>query len=193
MHSPIWRFAISPHAMHSQGAMGVVMPSMDKIGRYFPLTLSVLGPVRPWRAFLDCTEWFKAAEQILLLALDDATNRQTLTDQADALELPKLSLAKTDNRQYRQTNSGMQLGLPDSQSPLAGWNCLEQSTQAHWPYYSLWWSEAQTPLRQVYSVAMACQNTGNLPLCLMDNGSGGVGGKHHSKCITVDFHFYLFI
>src|SRR5690606_25700162 len=36
--SPLWRFALSPGACGAAGHVGVVMPSVDNVGRYFPLT-----------------------------------------------------------------------------------------------------------------------------------------------------------
>ncbi len=44
VHSPAWRFILSPGVLHGFDARstlaGVVMPSVDRVGRYFPLTLA---------------------------------------------------------------------------------------------------------------------------------------------------------
>ena len=38
--SPIWRFALSPGLCGDNAWAGVLMPSVDRVGRYFPLTLA---------------------------------------------------------------------------------------------------------------------------------------------------------
>jgi type VI secretion system protein ImpM len=66
--SPLWRFVLAP-GVCGQGAMaGVIMPSIDRVGRYFPLTVAqsldrdtdlaslVAGP----------QGWFEGVEQLLL-------------------------------------------------------------------------------------------------------------------------------
>ena len=71
--SPIWRFALSP-GVAGQGAWaGVVMPSVDRVGRYFPLTLACpLGPAaNPVRVMAGTGEWFAAAEALALSCLQD--------------------------------------------------------------------------------------------------------------------------
>ena len=37
---PIWRFAWAPGVVDAQGWFGVMMPSVDKVGRYFPLLVA---------------------------------------------------------------------------------------------------------------------------------------------------------
>ena len=39
MQAPIWRFTLAPGLAGPQAVLGVVMPSVDRVGRRFPLTL----------------------------------------------------------------------------------------------------------------------------------------------------------
>ncbi len=39
--SPIWRFVFSPEICDKNCWAGILMPSVDKVGRYFPLTVSM--------------------------------------------------------------------------------------------------------------------------------------------------------
>ncbi|MDQ7090125.1 MAG: type VI secretion system-associated protein TagF [Methylococcales bacterium] len=43
---PIWRFALTPGLCGETGWMGVIIPSVDKKGGYFPLTLALPVPVK---------------------------------------------------------------------------------------------------------------------------------------------------
>lgn len=73
LSAPIWRFWIG-HAHCGRTVTGAFMPSVDGIGRYFPLTLvaaaeetEVIAP--PTKEPADA--WYEAAEDLLLSALDE--------------------------------------------------------------------------------------------------------------------------
>ena len=63
LESPVWRFAL-PAGMCGPGtAIGVMMPSVDRVGRYFPLTLAAVrhpdgfvAPDEAAEAWLDACE-----------------------------------------------------------------------------------------------------------------------------------------
>jgi type VI secretion system protein ImpM len=71
--SPIWRFALSPGTCGTHSWAGVLMPSVDKVGRYFPLTLAVSiqqEDLLPW-VFFAGADWFGRLERLALSVLDD--------------------------------------------------------------------------------------------------------------------------
>jgi type VI secretion system protein ImpM len=39
LHAPLWHFALMPGLIDEQPWCGVMMPSVDRVGRYFPLTI----------------------------------------------------------------------------------------------------------------------------------------------------------
>jgi type VI secretion system protein ImpM len=47
LHGPIWRFAWAPGVADGQWWLGVMMPSVDKVGRYFPLLIARAAPALP--------------------------------------------------------------------------------------------------------------------------------------------------
>jgi type VI secretion system protein ImpM len=72
--SPIWRFVLGPGNCGDTALAGVLMPSVDKVGRYFPLTLAaVIGDLReaPADLFVAAASWFDDMEQLALSALTD--------------------------------------------------------------------------------------------------------------------------
>jgi len=73
LESPIWRFVLSPGACGPQAWAGVLMPSVDKVGRYFPLTIATELPDGPsvLETVTTATTWFERAEAIAMQALDD--------------------------------------------------------------------------------------------------------------------------
>ncbi|GBU20100.1 MULTISPECIES: type VI secretion system-associated protein TagF [Methylobacterium] len=75
LRAPIWRFWLGTEVAGA-GSLGAIMPSVDGIGRYFPLTLvgqaGSGGVPRPPE--LDpCDGWFEGAESLLLSVLTDET------------------------------------------------------------------------------------------------------------------------
>jgi len=49
LQAPIWRFALPPGMCGSDAVLGLWLPSVDRVGRFFPLTLAALAP-HPWPA-----------------------------------------------------------------------------------------------------------------------------------------------
>ena len=44
LEAPVWRFVLPPGLCGREAALGVWMPSVDKVGRYFPLTIAAVVP-----------------------------------------------------------------------------------------------------------------------------------------------------
>ena len=71
--SPIWRFAMRPGACGATAWAGILMPSVDRVGRYFPLTLAAKieeSQALP-KLFISAAGWFDKLEQLALTALED--------------------------------------------------------------------------------------------------------------------------
>ncbi|EQM71281.1 hypothetical protein L682_06575 [Aquipseudomonas alcaligenes OT 69] len=70
--SPLWRFAIAPNLLGGDAVVGVVMPSIDRVGRYFPLAIAVLLDERNNLGAIvgGADDWFDRAEALLLSTLE---------------------------------------------------------------------------------------------------------------------------
>ena len=65
LEAPVWRFRLPPGCCGAQPVLGLWMPSVDRAGRYFPLTIAAVGdPAVSPGGFLD------AAEQAGMAALE---------------------------------------------------------------------------------------------------------------------------
>ncbi|RRV03895.1 type VI secretion system-associated protein TagF [Pseudomonas sp. v388] len=74
--SPLWRFVLAADVCGADAVVGVLMPSIDRVGRYFPLTLAVTLDHEQALAGLigSADDWFEQAEDLLLGTLEaDAT------------------------------------------------------------------------------------------------------------------------
>ncbi len=89
LNSPIWRFVLLPGVCGERGWAGIMTPSVDRVGRYFPLTFAAsLGDgVQPFQIIEDASGWFSAAETLALTVLqEDRVDVDTLQSSVGALD-----------------------------------------------------------------------------------------------------------
>lgn len=71
LFSPIWQFGLPPGLCGEDAWAGVLMPSVDKVGRYFPLTLAAKVKTTELRPLFDpACGWFDALTQLALSSLE---------------------------------------------------------------------------------------------------------------------------
>ncbi len=90
---PIYRFVLTPGICGENGWQGVVMPSVDRVGRYFPMTICCIldSAKNPFQHILQENEWFSQAESLILSVLEDGFSTDTLNRSMptlDTLSLP---------------------------------------------------------------------------------------------------------
>jgi len=125
MSAPIWRFTLSPGMAGKAAMLGVVMPSVDRVGRQFPLTIAAALP-EGGSALLDhfaAGPVFVQLEGIALDALDDAMTRDVLSEKLEGLEyVSKGSQSSVSIRDgvLTVTDAGAYGPLPDLAAELAG-------------------------------------------------------------------------
>jgi type VI secretion system protein ImpM len=72
--SPAWRFACAAEACGPRAVVGVMAPSVDRVGRYFPMTIVAERPpgARVLEAF-EAGPFFEGAEQLIIATLEADT------------------------------------------------------------------------------------------------------------------------
>jgi type VI secretion system protein ImpM len=91
LSAPAWRFVLAPGALSASGWTGVMVPSVDCVGRYYPLTLvGGLGdaPMDAEQALGTLRGWLDAAEQLAASALAPATDPEAFDRAVVALATP---------------------------------------------------------------------------------------------------------
>jgi type VI secretion system protein ImpM len=93
---PVWRFFAMPGAIAPTLAScwtGVVMASVDRVGRHFPLTIAAALPCAPSTGaeVAALWQWLSAIEGVALVALDFDHSIERLDEQLAALPVPVLS------------------------------------------------------------------------------------------------------
>lgn len=121
MSAPIWRFTLSAGLAGPSPVLGILMPSVDRVGRQFPLTLVRPLPMdgQPATEHFRSGKEFEALEAVALSALDDDMTR-------DKLETSLSEIINTAQDQVTELSGdtshiALQNGLQTSpQASLAG-------------------------------------------------------------------------
>jgi type VI secretion system protein ImpM len=61
LSGPLWRFALSPGIIDARFWFGVLMPSVDRVGRYFPLTIAAASSLPPAPPLAQIEQWYERA------------------------------------------------------------------------------------------------------------------------------------
>lgn len=90
--SPIWRFGLGAGVCGESTWLGILMPSVDGVGRHFPLTIAAELPkeLNLIRALLDSGSWFARAEQLALSCLDDDFDFDSFENEIAVTGLPAI-------------------------------------------------------------------------------------------------------
>jgi type VI secretion system protein ImpM len=98
--SPVWRFALAPGTCGDDARVGLMMPSVDSVGRYFPLTITLSIPSAFNLPFaLDTAgDWLRAAEFIARESLDGKSSVASIRGALEALPQPYQLSEKTTAR-----------------------------------------------------------------------------------------------
>jgi type VI secretion system protein ImpM len=63
LEAPVWRFMLPRGLCGSNGVLGLWLPSVDKVGRYSPLTIAAVAPA-DWQPYVGAmTAFLEAAEE----------------------------------------------------------------------------------------------------------------------------------
>jgi type VI secretion system protein ImpM len=143
--SPMWRFALSPGICGEQAWAGILMPSVDRVGRYYPFTLAAqLEPEGNLFRFLERAEtWYAHLEQLALSCLEDEFSMQALEQQLENAEIPFIeSLALSTPSQSKPLNNAWQANLDSPASLTTLYPRLLPHLMRKLLFaYSLWWTE----------------------------------------------------
>ena len=144
--APIWRFWLGEEICGSTVA-GVVMSSLDGLGRYYPLTLFVYSDQGTTIAPPDLNaheEWFSVAEDFLLSTLDREVPFETITESLSNLAPPvhhSTAVSEDPNLTNLISGSGMLGGVLEGRSFLELFASLRDANfNSIYAAASFWWT-----------------------------------------------------
>lgn len=108
--APIWHFALSAKLAGDSAWLGVMLPSVDRVGRYFPLTIAVplAAGTQPLAALACAGDWSAAAESLGLAALAEELPPEALDAALNGLPAPAVAVG-CEAVQPLQATSGIAL------------------------------------------------------------------------------------
>lgn len=141
--SPIWRFTLSSGLCGDSVWTGLLMPSVDKVGRYFPLTIAVEldSTSQPLLLAGMANDWFDKAEEAALSALEDDIDLDQFDQRIEHLGRPDPGSYEATSHPVISPSTPLQMDIPSVSTVAQTYpdlvKLLFDSTYTH---YSLWWT-----------------------------------------------------
>lgn len=139
--SPIWRFAVSAGLCGSTAYAGILMPSVDRVNRYYPLLIAAPLETDAALLTLPSSAWFGTAEQLALSALEqDELDLEAFSQQVHALGAP--TRLSGDYIINTATSAAWYCQIPEG-SPISSiaLALAEYLLQRSFAQPSLWWTD----------------------------------------------------
>jgi len=148
--SPLYRFVLSRGICGDMTWMGTMMPSVDKVGRYYPMTIGLNYPpgLNPFLALQNNKDWFEQVEQLTLSCLNDDFNLESFYQ--SICQLTPATSSNTSDNSEPFINQLKELAFPDSlRHPLSSTSqmseilpfILDSLLKDHALAYSVWWTQ----------------------------------------------------
>ncbi|TGO03698.1 hypothetical protein PN36_01660 [Candidatus Thiomargarita nelsonii] len=144
LFSPIWHFMLSANLCGSSSWMGLIMPSVDKVGRYFPLTLAVKLPSQIAESSLAdkaIANWFAQADKLALSTLEESFELAQFEQKIAQLELPPMSNAKAHQTAWY---------VPVLHEDDFAAHCKSVAESGCRKNYSLWWTSESEGFQRAF-------------------------------------------
>ena len=154
--SPIWRFVLSAGLCGEAAAAGVLMPSVDRVGRYFPLTIVVQLPDGADPFDLPAAaDWFRKAEELVRSALDDAFDFDGFDAQVAALGMPpaEAGVATAEDGAPIPGRPGLRVSIASADAIDGAYRHLaRQLVSGLYPACSLWWTSGSEAVAATFLI-----------------------------------------
>lgn len=138
LETPIWRFIMGPGTCGDAAIAGVLMPSVDRVGRYFPLVLAapLPGCAAPVRLIEGARAWFETVEALALKSLENGFDFDAFDEAARALGVPNYETAEEAGG-----SNGFRISLNgDGRLSETYGHILDQVLIGFGNRFSLWWT-----------------------------------------------------
>ena len=144
LNTPIWRFVLGPGLCGAVPTLGVMMPSVDRVGRYFPLVIAAQLPgcLSPGSMFQTARDWFDAAEQLILRSLDDDFDLAAFDAEVMAIGVPPYAKAGDG------ASGALRMDLREGGDMAPTYaQILDQVLMGNNVQFSLWWTQGSDKVR----------------------------------------------
>jgi type VI secretion system protein ImpM len=152
LSSPVWNFALFPNVLHPELAYaGCLMSSVDRVGRYFPLTAcaELSYPQLLAEELAMGTHWYRGLAQIMMNALSPQGSVEEFDSQVNGHAFASNSLVGQQGFGLAQAlHAANQTHMPASGVTTDLSQCLPDTQRAYllqaFNGMSLWWTTVPT-------------------------------------------------
>jgi type VI secretion system protein ImpM len=146
--SPIWNFVLQSGLCGAKAYAGILMPSVDRVGRYFPLTIAAEIPngLSPLQVAAAGSDWFDRAGDLAVSSLED--EEFSLEDFDAAVEALGPAILTEAESEFSDVSADFSVDvgfcLPlDRVNGAAGSiaQLADGLIATQWQSYSVWWSD----------------------------------------------------
>lgn len=139
---PVWRFALSPGLCGPTAVAGVMIPSVDKVGRYFPFAiLHVAGGPATATRLAASAAWYDAVEELALGILAWNADIGRLEIRVGELAPPRLDGEPPEVDKPPMMGSGWRIGSMQPAPAGPAWGkILDRLFTERYGKYALWWT-----------------------------------------------------
>jgi type VI secretion system protein ImpM len=146
--SPIWRFAFSEGVIDQHVWAGIMLPSVDRVGRYFPFSIvtcshAALNPLE----VISQTQWYETLESLALKALDGQVSIDELAEEINQHPLTQTLIYTSDARPNNKLGTIIKFDF-EEQSPNSVFPyLLNSSLKESLSSYSAWSTEGSQQMQ----------------------------------------------
>jgi type VI secretion system protein ImpM len=141
--APVWRFWLGAD-ISGTTVVGAIMPSVDGVGRYYPLTLLAMADPShsvPPPDLNAQDQWFTAAEEFLLSTLDQAKSFDEISTALDAMPTPLAEASVRDSAEVLAIGDTMVGTIAAGKRFQDSLLKLRHSNHESSAAASFWWTE----------------------------------------------------
>lgn len=138
--SPIWRFSFSEGVLDNNAWLGVMLPSVDRVGRYFPI--SVLSQVPANINLFEYSQlqdnWYEAIEELLFSSLDGELDIDELLAAIQQVPMVEYTAYKKSFQIPVQTSAVINMEFEEQSPNLVYPYLLDSFLTSSLRSYSIW-------------------------------------------------------
>lgn len=172
--SPLWRFVFSSGVIDENNWAGIMIPSVDRVGRYYPFSIIKKLPqdVNPFEFVQMHSTWFKDLEALALDALDGEIQIDDLVSELETLKV---------EYQSDYSRAGF---MPESDGYQFDMEFEEQSVTSTYPFlldaimtktfqsYSIWQTTGSDFIKPCLVTSQGLPSVQKMPAMLNGNWQG---------------------
>lgn len=151
LSSPIWRFCLSAGAIDSTAWAGILMPSVDSVGRYYPLTVvqPITGNSNLFEFLPQNASWYESLEAVAIASLQGDIKADALIEQLLQLQAPAECTPQTGLPVLQVTN-GWVIQTENEHAGSSYSQLLHHTLTPQCSSQSLWWSGHSQMMRPTF-------------------------------------------